>query len=168
MFWSQPHPEKLNEWGDFFGGFLSPIAIVWLVVGYLQQREEIRNAAEALAEEQQDRRNAARPVFVLSQTGTSSGGPLGMVYNLSLLNAGNMAANVVFRLEPALPHNNPQSFPLIQRGHPVAIDLPWQNAFSTNARVTYTDSDGMPGEVSISLEGDNACKLEIGPAVRIT
>ena len=41
-------PEKLSEWGDFFSGFFSPIAILWLVLGYLQQGDELRNSSEAL------------------------------------------------------------------------------------------------------------------------
>lgn len=41
-------PDKLNEWGDFFAGFFAPLAFLWLVIGYLQQGEELRQSSEAL------------------------------------------------------------------------------------------------------------------------
>ena len=37
-----------NEWGDFFAGFFAPIAFLWLVLGYLQQGDELRLSTEAL------------------------------------------------------------------------------------------------------------------------
>ncbi len=37
-FWSL----KLNEIGDFFAGIVGPVALLWLVRGYLQQNEAIR------------------------------------------------------------------------------------------------------------------------------
>jgi hypothetical protein len=41
-------PTKLNEWGDFIAGFSAPLAFFWLVLGYLQQGEELKNNTEAL------------------------------------------------------------------------------------------------------------------------
>lgn len=41
-------PTELNAWGDFFAGFFAPIAFLWLVLGYLQQGEELRNSAAVL------------------------------------------------------------------------------------------------------------------------
>lgn len=37
-----------NEWGDFFGGIFAPLAFLWLVLGYLQQGEELRLSTKAL------------------------------------------------------------------------------------------------------------------------
>jgi hypothetical protein len=37
-----------NTWGDFFAGSFSPLAFLWLVLGYLQQGEELRLSTEAL------------------------------------------------------------------------------------------------------------------------
>ena len=28
---------KLNEFGDFFAGFTAPLALTWLIAGYIQQ-----------------------------------------------------------------------------------------------------------------------------------
>lgn len=45
---TQAHPDKLNEWGDFIAGFSAPLAFFWLVLGYLQQGQELKNNTEML------------------------------------------------------------------------------------------------------------------------
>ncbi|HYD78555.1 MAG TPA: hypothetical protein VEC06_02005 [Paucimonas sp.] len=45
---TQNRPSELNAWGDFFAGFFAPLAFLWLVLGYLQQGEELRHSTEAL------------------------------------------------------------------------------------------------------------------------
>lgn len=45
---TQKRPTDLNAWGDFFAGFFAPLALFWLVLGYLQQGEELRHSTEAL------------------------------------------------------------------------------------------------------------------------
>ena len=32
----------LNGWGDFLAGLAAPIALLWVVIGYMQHGEEIR------------------------------------------------------------------------------------------------------------------------------
>jgi len=39
---------ELNELGDFLAGFFAPLAFLWLVLGYLQQGEELQNSTKAL------------------------------------------------------------------------------------------------------------------------
>lgn len=34
---------RLNEWGDLLAGLFAPLAFLWLVVGYFQQGQELRN-----------------------------------------------------------------------------------------------------------------------------
>jgi len=41
-------PKALSEQGDFFAGFFAPLAFLWLVIGYLQQGDELRQSTEAL------------------------------------------------------------------------------------------------------------------------
>lgn len=41
---------SLNEMGDFIAGISSALALVWLVIGYYQQGEELSNNTEALKE----------------------------------------------------------------------------------------------------------------------
>lgn len=37
-------PSHLNEWGDYLAGAFSPLAFFWLIMGYLQQGEELKNS----------------------------------------------------------------------------------------------------------------------------
>lgn len=39
---------KLNELGDFLGGVSSPLAFLWLVLGFFQQSREIHLSNQAL------------------------------------------------------------------------------------------------------------------------
>jgi len=43
-----PADLKLNELGDFLGGVSSPLAFLWLVLGFFQQSSEIRLSSKAL------------------------------------------------------------------------------------------------------------------------
>ncbi|MBB4223442.1 hypothetical protein [Variovorax guangxiensis] len=48
MLVAQERPTRLNEWGDFIAGFSAPLAFFWLVLGYLQQGEELKQSTKAL------------------------------------------------------------------------------------------------------------------------
>ena len=37
-----------SEWGDFLAGFVAPLAFLWLILGYLQQGEDLRLQHEEL------------------------------------------------------------------------------------------------------------------------
>ncbi|WP_155496376.1 hypothetical protein [Comamonas testosteroni] len=39
---------KLNEFGDMLAGFVGPVAFLWLILGYLQQGEELKENGKAL------------------------------------------------------------------------------------------------------------------------
>ncbi|QDP19492.1 hypothetical protein [Sphingomonas xanthus] len=59
-----PADLPLNELGDFLGGVASPLAFLWLVLGYFQQGREIRLSSKALqlqAKEMRASRGAADP-----------------------------------------------------------------------------------------------------------
>ncbi|MGB3754530.1 MAG: hypothetical protein WA954_11620 [Parerythrobacter sp.] len=43
-----PADLELNELGDFLGGVSSPLAFLWLVLGFFQQSREIRLSGKAL------------------------------------------------------------------------------------------------------------------------
>ena len=43
-----PADLRLNELGDFLGGVSSPLAFLWLVLGFFQQGREIRLSNQAL------------------------------------------------------------------------------------------------------------------------
>jgi len=52
------HPEKLNEWGDFIAGFSAPLAFFWLVLGYMQQGEELKQSTAALKLQAKELKNS--------------------------------------------------------------------------------------------------------------
>ncbi|MBK9522885.1 MAG: hypothetical protein IPO13_14960 [Rhodocyclaceae bacterium] len=56
---------KVNEWGDFFAGAVAPLAFLWLVLGYIQQGEELRLNTEALRTQQQELANQVRETALL-------------------------------------------------------------------------------------------------------
>jgi len=45
---------SLNAWGDLFAGFAAPLALIWLIVGYRQQSDELRLNTRALEAQQQE------------------------------------------------------------------------------------------------------------------
>lgn len=44
----QIKPMGLNEIGDFLAGAFGPLALIWVVLGFFQQGEELRNSVKAL------------------------------------------------------------------------------------------------------------------------
>lgn len=46
--WPDVKSMKLNELGDFLPGTMSPLAFLWLIAGYRQQGEELKQNTEAL------------------------------------------------------------------------------------------------------------------------
>ena len=49
-----------NEWGDFLAGSFAPLAFLWLVLGYLQQGDELRLSTEALRLQAEELRNSVQ------------------------------------------------------------------------------------------------------------
>lgn len=57
----------LNEQGDFFAGFVSPIAIMWLVLGYLQQGKELRLNTRALELQIEELNESVKQQTIIAQ-----------------------------------------------------------------------------------------------------
>ncbi|MCY1233829.1 hypothetical protein D9M72_463870 [compost metagenome] len=55
---TQAHPTELNAWGDFIAGFSAPLAFLWLVLGYLQQGDELRHSTQALRLQAEELKNS--------------------------------------------------------------------------------------------------------------
>ena len=49
---------SLNEVGDFLAGAFGPLALFWLVLGFFQQGDELRNSVEALKLQAEELRNS--------------------------------------------------------------------------------------------------------------
>lgn len=47
-----------NEWGDYLAGIFAPLAFLWLVLGYMQQGEELKQNTEALRLQAEELRNS--------------------------------------------------------------------------------------------------------------
>lgn len=47
-----------NEFGDFLAGLFSPVAFLWLVLGYLQQQKELQQNTEALRLQAEELKNS--------------------------------------------------------------------------------------------------------------
>lgn len=60
FYWSSTQASQLkpNEWGDFFAGMFAPLAFLWLVLGYLQQGEELRLSSDALKLQAEELKNS--------------------------------------------------------------------------------------------------------------
>ena len=46
--WILLKPLELNQFGDLLAGLLGPLAIFWLILGFFQQGDELRNSVHAL------------------------------------------------------------------------------------------------------------------------
>jgi hypothetical protein len=57
---------KLNEWGDFLAGATAPLALMWVVIGYLLQGKELRQNTEALKLQQQELARQVEQTAVLA------------------------------------------------------------------------------------------------------
>lgn len=58
---------NLNEWGDFLAGFSAPLALLWLVIGYFQQGEELQLNTEALKAQQEELRRQVEETALLAK-----------------------------------------------------------------------------------------------------
>ena len=47
-----------NELGDFLAGLFSPLAFLWLILGYMQQGEELRLSSDALQLQAEELKNS--------------------------------------------------------------------------------------------------------------
>jgi hypothetical protein len=198
MLESNKRPDHLNLWGDFFSGFFAPLAFLWLVLGYLQQGEELKHSTEALRlqaeelrnsveqqsqlvaitreqmkhefealqEERERRRDAARPKFVPQQSGsiTSSGN---VTYRIKLVNVGNTATKFRLSFEPPIESPSHHNMALVARDDIISLELRFAVAAPSTAVVRYIDADGFPGEVRFGVQAPLAGGLRLGDVDRI-
>ena len=50
--WNDSVNMTLSSWGDFLAGITAPMAFLWLIIGYILQRQELHMNTEALQEQQ--------------------------------------------------------------------------------------------------------------------
>jgi len=66
--WNTSKSMPLNEWGDFLAGAFSPLAFMWLVLGYFQQGRELSQNTEMLRLQAAELRNSVEQQTQLVQT----------------------------------------------------------------------------------------------------
>jgi hypothetical protein len=162
---------KANEYGDVFAGLAAPIAFLWLVLGFLQQGQELKLQIEELrntfrhqgelvevsreqvaaqtAQIEHERRQhqlALQPHFVLSCNG-SSGGPDGITYDIELTNGGASSTNVFVSVDPVPDNSTRIFFPLVDRQYLAHFTLRYIKtpAAGMVAVVRFTDAGGNEG-----------------------
>ncbi len=67
---SQVLTMPLNEVGDFLAGAFGPVAFLWLVLGFLQQGDELRQGTEALRLQATELRNSVEQQKVMAAAAT--------------------------------------------------------------------------------------------------
>ena len=58
----------LNAWGDFLAGVSAPLALLWLVIGYFQQGEELRINTKALEAQQKELQHQVKETAHLARS----------------------------------------------------------------------------------------------------
>lgn len=60
---------NLNEWGDFMAGTSAPLAFFWLVIGYFQQGDELKQNTQALRQQADELRESVKQQEALVDLG---------------------------------------------------------------------------------------------------
>lgn len=85
--WASFNSLTPNEWGDFLASSVAvPLALTWLVAGYLQQGKELRVNIRVLKEQQREleRRVASHEVVVRSETPVQANASLSQMANVGM------------------------------------------------------------------------------------
>lgn len=65
--WPDAVEMGLNEWGDFLAGLTAPLALLWLVIGYFLQSEELSLNTKALKAQQEELRRQVEETALLAK-----------------------------------------------------------------------------------------------------
>lgn len=162
---------KVNEWGDFFAGAVAPIAFLWLVLGYMQQGDELRTSSaelkkqanalietsaaqralveterERILEERAVRELEVRPNLHLQGTGSRVNDSGQVEYDITLTNLGGAAVSLecVLHLDGGQERRTLMSVPLLARGNqlPASLQLP-PRLLAANAQLRISFSDAL-------------------------
>lgn len=65
--WSSASKLSLNEWGDFLAGITAPLALIWIVIGYFLQGEELRLNTRALEAQHDELKRQVNETAILAK-----------------------------------------------------------------------------------------------------
>ena len=111
-----------NSVGDFLAGVFSPVAFLWLILGYHQQGEELKLNTKALRDQERAAAGAVQPSFVLEprppvQTPTRT------MIEWIIHNAGSVCTNLSIRFDKATAGASTH-FPVMAEQKIVNMSLP--------------------------------------------
>lgn len=165
----------LNNLGDFLAGAFGPLAIFWLVLGFFQQREELRlntRALEAQAEELRNsveqqrklveftredhhaKRLAAQPKLALQSVNAYYPSAPGTVYQARIYNFGSTATDLRLSVTPTLPKLTPREFSALAPTGALTFEFEHDSEnpqSSVQLAISYTDAMDKPGKVNFIL-----------------
>lgn len=158
--------QELNAIGDFLAGVFGPMALMWLILGFLQQREELKQNTSALllqvqelassveqqkelvqvnremiAIELEQSEKSIQPFFMLAANrNTPPNAQLVSQYEITLRNEGSIATNVSVAFDKPASILAGRFFPNIKNDEPKSIycHLQEQN-FPIVLTLSYTD-----------------------------
>lgn len=162
---------RLNELGDYLAGIFGPLALFWVVVGYFQQGEELRNNANELAasveelkrqadtnqkrfeseiklrdEERGRYKKRIQPHFKITKKEFFDDGG-DRVATMELTNSGAPVRNVVVVVEEGGNKQEVRKYDLFRTDEPQEIKCSWrrlsgfQEIEPVNFEITYQDAD---------------------------
>lgn len=168
----------LNELGDYLAGIFGPLALFWVVVGYFQQSEEVRNSTKELAhsvaelkrqsetardrfeaekiarwEELQRHKKSIRPAFKLRVEGFTDDNDVRVVY-MEIANSGAQVRDVVCRVVDSGFEQVIYKADLFEAREKKHFTNSWplmhEKGEFENVEfvVTFTDSDFEPGSIT--------------------
>lgn len=65
--WDSARELSLNEWGDFLAGITAPLALIWIVIGYFLQSEELRLNTRALEAQHDELKRQVSETAILAK-----------------------------------------------------------------------------------------------------
>lgn len=137
----------LNELGDFLSGTMSPLALLWLVLGYLQQGKELSLNTEALSIQAHELRLAVKQYEAMVQVAREEAQITKENYQRNL-DKDLRHAQPIFQIrENSIHHDDPDQI--------INLTLDNLGAVVKNLRLSSTDGQIEPREVAILNNGEN-------------
>jgi hypothetical protein len=169
----------LNEVGDFLAGAFGPLAVLWLVLGYFQQGEELRQNTEALrlqaeelrrsveqqrelvstsraqvAADQQRYRDAIAPRILFLGLGGGVRPDGRYHFDLDVTNTGAMASRVSLEFRTGLVSVSQDSVPQFPPNSHFSTHLVFEAGFpkpGDQVVVSFFDALGKPGKLRYDI-----------------